>query len=110
MEQLMAKSDLAIRAAGSTSWERCCLGLPTIQVALAHNQVSIANAMAEAGAAWMLPADAIVEALPKMLTDISASDKLQTLTKICSTLTEGKGASLVGKFFIKQNENHAIMQ
>jgi UDP-2,4-diacetamido-2,4,6-trideoxy-beta-L-altropyranose hydrolase len=110
MPQLMTDSDLAIGAAGSTSWERCCLGLPTIQVALAHNQVPIANVLAEAGAAWMLPVDAIAEALPKMLTDISASDKLQTLTKICSTITEGKGASLVGEFMIKQNENHAIMQ
>lgn len=29
MARVMAESDLAIGAAGSTSWERCCLGLPT---------------------------------------------------------------------------------
>src|SRR5690606_35975420 len=28
MAQRMAESDFAIGAAGSTSWERCCLGLP----------------------------------------------------------------------------------
>jgi len=34
----MADSDLAIGAAGSTSWERCCLGLPTLLIVLAENQ------------------------------------------------------------------------
>ncbi len=38
MAQLMADSDLAIGAAGSTSWERCRLGLPTLMVVLAANQ------------------------------------------------------------------------
>lgn len=51
MAELMAESDLAIGAAGSTSWERCCLGLPTLQVVLANNQRSIASALQQAGAA-----------------------------------------------------------
>jgi UDP-2,4-diacetamido-2,4,6-trideoxy-beta-L-altropyranose hydrolase len=38
MAELMAAADLAIGAAGSTSWERCSLGLPTLAVALAENQ------------------------------------------------------------------------
>ena len=54
MAQLMAESDLAIGAAGSTSWERCCLGVPTIQVVLAQNQVAIAQALSQADAALML--------------------------------------------------------
>ena len=51
MGQRMADSDLAIGAAGSTSWERCCLGLPTLMVVLAENQRNIASALASAGAA-----------------------------------------------------------
>lgn len=43
MAELMANSDLAIGAAGSTSWERCCLGLPTIMIVIADNQKDIAN-------------------------------------------------------------------
>ncbi|HET7775514.1 MAG TPA: UDP-2,4-diacetamido-2,4,6-trideoxy-beta-L-altropyranose hydrolase, partial [Azospira sp.] len=34
MAALMAESDLAIGAAGTTAWERCCLGLPTITLVL----------------------------------------------------------------------------
>ncbi|MBN3050256.1 UDP-2,4-diacetamido-2,4,6-trideoxy-beta-L-altropyranose hydrolase [Pectobacterium brasiliense] len=51
MAELMAKSDLAIGAAGSTSLERCCLGLPTILVILADNQKYIANNLRNLGAA-----------------------------------------------------------
>jgi UDP-2,4-diacetamido-2,4,6-trideoxy-beta-L-altropyranose hydrolase len=45
MAQLMADSDLAIGAAGSTSWERCCLGLPTLMVILEKNQKDIGQAL-----------------------------------------------------------------
>ena len=38
MAELMANSDLAIGAAGSTTWERFCMGLPSILVVLSRNQ------------------------------------------------------------------------
>ena len=40
MAELMAHSDFAIGAGGSTTWERLCLGLPSIVIAIAQNQVS----------------------------------------------------------------------
>ena len=43
MAEIMSKSDLCIGAAGSTSWERCCLALPTISLAIADNQIEIAE-------------------------------------------------------------------
>ncbi|MGR6836675.1 UDP-2,4-diacetamido-2,4,6-trideoxy-beta-L-altropyranose hydrolase [Syntrophomonas erecta] len=46
MAELMAKADLAIGAGGSTTWERCFLGLPSICVVVADNQVAIVRAMA----------------------------------------------------------------
>lgn len=51
MAELMTDSDLAIGAAGTTTWERCCLGLPTIMFVLAENQRYIARALYESGAA-----------------------------------------------------------
>lgn len=38
MERLLADADLAIGAGGSTSWERCCLGLPSLAYVVAPNQ------------------------------------------------------------------------
>jgi UDP-2,4-diacetamido-2,4,6-trideoxy-beta-L-altropyranose hydrolase len=54
MAQHMADSDLAIGAAGSTSWERCCLGLPTLMVVLAENQQPGAQALEAAHAARLI--------------------------------------------------------
>lgn len=54
MAALMDQADLAIGAAGSSSWERCTLGLPTILVALADNQLEGARSLVEAGAAVSL--------------------------------------------------------
>jgi UDP-2,4-diacetamido-2,4,6-trideoxy-beta-L-altropyranose hydrolase len=51
MAQHMADSDLAIAAAGSTAWECCCLGLPTLLMVLADNQRPIAEALQGVGAA-----------------------------------------------------------
>jgi UDP-2,4-diacetamido-2,4,6-trideoxy-beta-L-altropyranose hydrolase len=43
MPQLMGAADLAIGAAGSTAWERCRAGLPTLVVEAADNQRGIAG-------------------------------------------------------------------
>lgn len=43
LADLMAEADLAIGAGGATTWERLCLGLPTIVVTCAENQVPLAQ-------------------------------------------------------------------
>lgn len=50
MAELMARADLAIGAGGTTSWERCALGLPALLTAIARNQEEGLEALAEAGA------------------------------------------------------------
>jgi UDP-2,4-diacetamido-2,4,6-trideoxy-beta-L-altropyranose hydrolase len=50
MASLMVDADLAIGAAGSSSWERCCLGLPTLVVVVAENQRDAAHHLAALGA------------------------------------------------------------
>lgn len=46
---LMAAADLAIGAGGATSWERLCLGLPSIVITLADNQIPIAKELQARG-------------------------------------------------------------
>lgn len=110
MAQLMAESDLAIGAAGSTSWERCCLGLPTIQVVLAQNQEAIALALGRFGAALMLPSKAIEQTLPDLISTITSAEKLYTVSLAASGVTEGKGASLLCDFMKVEDENHSLVQ
>lgn len=52
MAETMTNADLCIGAAGSTSWERCCLGLPTLTLAIADNQQKISRALKRYGVAW----------------------------------------------------------
>ena len=49
MAELMAEADLMLGAGGSTTWERCFLGLPAIVTAIAENQVQICEDCAKEG-------------------------------------------------------------
>ncbi|MAG69658.1 MAG: UDP-2,4-diacetamido-2,4,6-trideoxy-beta-L-altropyranose hydrolase [Acidobacteria bacterium] len=50
MAELMASADLCIGAGGTTTWERCCAGLPTIAIILAENQKNIPESLDKEGA------------------------------------------------------------
>lgn len=52
--EIAARCDLAIGAAGTSAWERCCLGLPMLLVICADNQAMAAKALARAGAVRLL--------------------------------------------------------
>ena len=48
---LMVKADIAVGSSGTISWERCCVGLPSITVSIAENQKGNAAALERAGVA-----------------------------------------------------------
>ena len=50
MAELMLEHDFAIGAMGGTTWERCTMGLPAVNVVIADNQKTIANNLSNAGA------------------------------------------------------------
>lgn len=52
MADLMVSADLAIAGGGSASWERCCLGLPTLSLILAENQEAVASELKAIGAVF----------------------------------------------------------
>jgi UDP-2,4-diacetamido-2,4,6-trideoxy-beta-L-altropyranose hydrolase len=51
---LVARADLAIGAGGATTWERACLGLRGLVVAIAANQLPFAQALDKAGQLQLL--------------------------------------------------------
>lgn len=59
---LIARADLAIGAGGATTWERACLKLPSLVVAIAENQLPFAEALHQAGHLHLLGEEATVSA------------------------------------------------
>ncbi|MFC6446766.1 UDP-2,4-diacetamido-2,4,6-trideoxy-beta-L-altropyranose hydrolase [Shinella zoogloeoides] len=95
MARLMTDADFAIGAAGSTSWERCCLGLPTIQLVLAENQKEVAAAFAELNAVIAIPTvPSLQKILPKLLKD-PAFEQLRLLSRYSSGICDGLGVLAV---------------
>lgn len=95
MAALMSDSDLAVGAAGSTSWERCCLGLPTIQVPLAANQEKIASALSRAGAALRVDLASLGDALRDTFSEAAVRQQLLESWRDASAITDGRGAERV---------------
>ena len=50
LAKLMSSADFCIGAGGTTTWERCCVGLPTITIILAENQKDISESLDKEGA------------------------------------------------------------
>jgi RimJ/RimL family protein N-acetyltransferase len=91
---LIARADLAIGAGGSTTWERACLGLPSLVVAIADNQLPSAKMLDHAGKVKLLGDAEAVSVEQIRLALITALQQGRT----CFTgqdLTDGWGAGRV---------------
>ena len=98
MAQRMADSDLAVGAAGSTSWERCCLGLPTLMVVLAANQQASAQALKNANAVYLIGGEGdIATHLPLALKKLTISDCQSRMSLAASAVSNGQGVEKILK-------------
>ncbi len=96
MAELMSYSDLAIGAAGSTSWERCCMGVPSLIGVFAINQKVIASALHEAGAAQLFDGMAGVIEINKIINALLENlDSLTNMSIYASAITDGLGTERV---------------
>ena len=97
MAELMVKADLAIGAGGSTTWERYCLGLPSILIAVASNQVFISKSSARQnidvflGEASQVTVCDIKEAVEYFLNNTFDS----LIHKKMTSIVDGQGVSRV---------------
>jgi len=95
MAEVMANADLAIGAAGATTWERCCLGLPTIQIVIAQNQRLIAELIDKVGAALCLG----IEQFDQLCNYVcKVENKCEQLTVSSSKIVDGTGAIQVARY------------
>jgi len=98
MARLMAETDLAVGAGGTSTWERCCLGLPAVTLAVAENQIEVARLSQEKGFAVYLGTSDNVEAV-RILETVEClaknPDKLLKMSANGMKLVDGLGAERV---------------
>jgi UDP-2,4-diacetamido-2,4,6-trideoxy-beta-L-altropyranose hydrolase len=93
---LILKSDLAIGACGSTSWERCCLGLPSLAITIANNQIPIAKELHKLELIrWLGHYDIITSNIIRQELEVSINRNLEIWSNKCKLVTNGNGARKV---------------
>ncbi|MET4720007.1 UDP-2,4-diacetamido-2,4,6-trideoxy-beta-L-altropyranose hydrolase [Bradyrhizobium japonicum] len=97
--ELMANADIAIGTPGTSSWERCCLGLPSIQLVVADNQRENARALEQAGAARIVPPGCDVpDTIARILAELARQpDELARMSRQAAKVCDGAGAQRVGE-------------
>jgi UDP-2,4-diacetamido-2,4,6-trideoxy-beta-L-altropyranose hydrolase len=96
MAELMAAADLAIGAAGSTSWERCSLGLPTLAVALAENQRRVLEDAALEGMLYAPHLRGSIKSLTLHLEALLENPRLlQMISRKAFEVVDGRGVHRV---------------
>lgn len=93
--ELMRWADIAISAAGSTVWELCLLGVPSMLLATAPNQIPGAQELARLGIAVYLgrPHDVVWSRLADEARSLLASQtRRKQMSQAAKNLVDGEGA------------------
>lgn len=95
---LFARVDLAVSAGGSTTWELCRLGVPTVLVTIAQNQEALSAAVHDRGAAVLLGRQQDVSG-PKVAETLMAlsrdANRRADLAAAGQALVDGNGGARV---------------
>ncbi len=96
MVELLVRADVAIGAGGVSTWERMCLGVPTLTLPLAANQVATAAVLARDELVALAPAgwrtDGLCSALRALLED---GTRRRAFARRGMRLVDGAGAARV---------------
>ena len=105
MADLMVRSDLAIGAAGSTSWERCALGLPTVMAVLAVNQRQAARSLEQVGAVMTVEVgDSFVQEVKSCVERLALEPELMRhMSAKAAQVTSGQGAEVLASWMQETN-------
>lgn len=87
-----ARHDLQIGAGGGATWERCCIGAPTLALTLADNQGAVVPGLASLGAVCAADEASLADTLKRLVNDPAAR---RALSERASALVDGRGAQRV---------------
>lgn len=108
MAQLMADSDLAIGAAGTTSWERCCLGLPSVVLLTAENQRFIFSNLTKNEVVESIDLIDLNFNLKSVINYISSESGLMRYSQISKRVCNGLGAGKLSQIIHEYEKYNRI--
>ena len=98
---LLAQADIALSAAGTSSWEICTLGIPSVLMSVVENQRASLRELAGRGLGWgidaadLSPAE-LVGAIQEALHTLLMEEQLrQNISQNCLSSFDGRGARRV---------------
>ncbi len=98
LTSFFARHDLQVGAGGGANWERCCIGVPTLALIGAPNQLAVVPQLERLGAVAALPAgmaptaEAIGRALRTLIDDAPRRNGLAERSR---ALVDGRGSMRV---------------
>lgn len=98
MADYIAKADISICSVGGTTWERCCLGLPSILIPAAKHENELACHLHDSGAALNIgPHDNVdfEKRLSSAFRILTNKKKLSDMCNNASAITDGCGVDLI---------------
>ena len=101
MAELMNRSHLAIGGAGTTTWERCCVGLPTLTLVVAENQIEISRSLHDYGALIATDLKNLADHVVRLLND--PGELLSKLSENALEICDGQGAERVYDYLKLEN-------
>ena len=113
LADLMAKADIAIGAGGATTWERMCLGLPTLVISIAENQKPAAEALADAGYIYYAGhfSDIKLKKLSETIKLLEATaDKLVEVSLQNKLLVDGLGTSRMAEIMFPSLRGEILLR
>lgn len=94
--EIMLNADIAIGAAGTSSWERCAVGLPAVVIIQAENQRLIAENLQRQGVITYLETQDIDKKLISLIEQHLLSKEVYLTTVIkCLDICDGNGVKKV---------------
>jgi RimJ/RimL family protein N-acetyltransferase len=98
LAEFHARHDLEVGAGGGASWERCCIGVPTLLIATADNQAVVVDELSRIGAAASTEPSSLpsVSAIGAVVEKLVADAELrQSLSRKARLLVDGLGVTRV---------------
>ncbi|MDP6721588.1 MAG: UDP-2,4-diacetamido-2,4,6-trideoxy-beta-L-altropyranose hydrolase, partial [Pirellulaceae bacterium] len=95
--EILIETDLAIGTFGSSCWERACLGVPSIAVVAADNQLTIARDFEASGAAFTITMDEnIPSRVSELVTELALEPNgMSGMSASAAVLCDGVGCSRI---------------